>query len=134
MYRSNPEEELMSSHDALRLKVTFIKIFVTSSFCLGARSSNTRTWRPLCESEKWKSFAKLPLAIYTSPVFQNKPCGTYCRLLRFVVSLDVVCPTGQPILKNMYVTPKNFGVASDDLRQLLAYFAQLLACPIVGVA
>ena len=31
----------------------------------------------------------------------------------------------QTILENMYVTPKNFGVAPDDLRQLLAYFAQL---------
>ena len=28
------------------------------------------------------------------------------------------------ILENMYVTPKNFGVAPDDLRQLLAYFTR----------
>ena len=37
----------------------------------------------------------------------------------------VLLMSSSPILENMYDTSKNFGVAPDDLRQLLAYFAQL---------
>ena len=38
-----------------------------------------------------------------------------------------MCQTSGPatILENMYVTPKNFGVAPDDLPKLLALFKQL---------
>ena len=47
----------------------------------------------------------------TEPKFQPR--------LKFAFSLPAT------ILENMYVTPKNFGVVPDDLRQPVAYFTQL---------
>ena len=62
------------------------------------------------------------LARGNKPLKSENPTIVRCNQ---PINIEKAITISTPILENMYVKPKNFGVAPDDLRQLLAYFAQL---------
>lgn len=71
----------------------------------------------------WSALLALVLNHFSGSLGPNNFPQTVAN--HFSKNQVVLLMTSSPIQENMYVTPKNFGVATDGLRQLPAYFVQL---------